>query len=409
MALFFEKYISKGGSSLFFLPHPLFVDKILFYFFYHSITTIMLLAIETSCDDSSVALLDSEGVPIVSLISSQIDLHGKFGGVVPEIASRAHLNNLPLLIRHALNQAGLDFKDIEAIGVTNSPGLVGALLVGVTYAKTLAWLYDIPLIPVDHLEGHLLASFLDHPELDFPYLGLVASGGHTHLYVVRGFGDYILLGKTLDDAVGEAYDKVAKMLGFLYPGGPIVDRIAQETLSPGIPFPIPFKGKKTLNFSYSGLKTAVRNKAMEMGLYVENTMLIDYETFARWPDSERKKGIKNIMAGFQTCIVESISKRFEMALLQTGIKKLVLTGGVASNSALRQQLSELAAKKHASFYYPNAEHCTDNAAMIGYVAWKFLQEGLSAKVQMNLDVSSRSRLTLMDEVPFEDIAQIQTS
>ena len=364
----------------------------------------MLLAIETSCDESSVALIDKQGIPVAGEVSSQIDLHEKFGGVVPEIASRAHLTNLPITIRSVMEEAKVTFKDLEAIGVTRSPGLVGALLVGVTYAKTLAWLYDLPLIPVDHLEGHLLAPFLDHPDLEFPFLGLVASGGHTHLYAVRGFKDYSLLGKTLDDAVGEAFDKVAKMLGFQYPGGPIVDRIAAQYPSSPVSFPIPFKGKKTLNFSYSGMKTAVRNKALECGVYIKNQVLLDYEAFVSMPESDNKTQIGNIMSGFQTAVIKSITTRIEEALKLTGLKRVVLTGGVAANRGLQEKMRYLAGERGFSFYSPRLEYCTDNAAMIGYVAWKSWKEGLfSDKNRLNLDVSSQSHLTQMEPIPIEQI------
>jgi len=335
----------------------------------------MILAIETSCDDSAVALMDLEGNVIANEISSQISLHERFGGIVPEIASRQHLMTLPLLLRQTLEKHNLTINDLAAIAVTAHPGLIGSLLVGITYAKSLSWLAGIPLIPVDHLEGHLLAPFLDHKELSFPYLGLIASGGHTHLIRANALGDYELLGKTIDDAAGEAYDKVAKMLGFQYPGGPIIDQIGKDFKNPSIEFPIPLIGKKTLNFSFSGLKTAVRNQALAQGVYVEKQKLISYEEFKAQPEDERKLKVMNIAASFQKIMEKIILRRFKEALRQTGLQQMVITGGVASNQGLRTQLHQLAKKHRVRFYHPESINCTDNAAMIAYVALQYFKQG----------------------------------
>ncbi|MBU2515343.1 tRNA (adenosine(37)-N6)-threonylcarbamoyltransferase complex transferase subunit TsaD [bacterium] len=331
----------------------------------------MILAIETSCDDSAVALLDMQGNVLTSQISSQTELHEKYGGIVPELASRKHLTTLPLLIRYVLGEFDIRLQDLQAVAVTYAPGLIGSLLVGVSYAKSLAWLAGVPLIPVDHLEGHLLAPFLDHKDLRFPYMGLIASGGHTHLVIANGLNDYKLIGKTIDDAAGEAYDKVAKMLGFQYPGGPIIEKLAGECEKPTIEFPIPLKGKKTLNFSFSGLKTAVRNKAIEGDLYVEKKELISYDDFAKWPESDKKDRVRDIAASFQQVVVKIIVQRFEKALKQYPMKDIVLTGGVASNTGIREGLQALAQKRQKRFFFPDSKNCTDNAAMIGYTALQY--------------------------------------
>lgn len=351
----------------------------------------MILAIETSCDDSAVALIGMDGKIISNEISSQVPLHERYGGVVPEIASRKHLTSLPLLIRYTLETHNLSLKDLTAVAVTSSPGLVGSLLVGVSYAKTLSWIAGVPLIPVDHLEGHMLAPFLDHDKISFPYLALIASGGHTHLIHAKKLGDYKLLGKTIDDASGEAYDKVAKMLGFQYPGGPIIDKLANDFSEPTIEFPIPLQGKKTLNFSFSGLKTAVRNVAIEQGVYVEKQRLIGYDEFMAWPDSEKKKKIMNIAASFQKIMVTIISKRFQQAFKETGLQQMAVTGGVACNSGIRAGLTDLARRHRKDFFYPSGKNCTDNAAMIGYTALQYLKEGkIDFHNDLRLNASSKS-------------------
>ncbi|MCG8339279.1 MAG: tRNA (adenosine(37)-N6)-threonylcarbamoyltransferase complex transferase subunit TsaD [Proteobacteria bacterium] len=356
----------------------------------------MLLSIETSCDDSAVALLDMEGNVITSQISSQTALHERYGGIVPEIASRKHLTTLPLLLRHVFQESSVKLTDLQGIAVTYAPGLIGSLLVGVSYAKTLAWIAKAPLIPVDHLEGHLLAPFLDHKKLRFPYLGLIASGGHTHLVVANGLGDYTLLGKTMDDAAGEAYDKVAKMLGFQYPGGPIIEQLAAGCSNPSIEFPVPLKGKKNLDFSFSGLKTAVRNEALARNLYVEKRRLISYEEFSNRPESIEKAMVCDIAASFQLTVEKTISGRIEKALKKTDLKQFVLTGGVAANQGIRKSLVKLAQKKKKQFFYPELEHCTDNAAMIGYTALQYLKAGhIENNGLLRLNASSKSPIGLM--------------
>ncbi|MDH3382293.1 MAG: tRNA (adenosine(37)-N6)-threonylcarbamoyltransferase complex transferase subunit TsaD, partial [Flavobacteriaceae bacterium] len=323
--------------------------------------------------------------------------HEKYGGVVPEIASRQHLTTLPLMVKELFKSTGINNNDLSAIAVTNRPGLIGSLLVGASYAKSLAWLLGIDLIGIDHLEGHLLAPFLDHADLTFPYLALIASGGHTHLFIAKAFGDYELIGRTMDDAAGEAYDKIAKMLGFKYPGGPVIDKIALDYKNPDIEFPIPLRGKKTLDFSFSGLKTAVLKEATKRNCYFKNQILIDYQDFLKSPQSNKKEDIKNIAASFQKCMEEIISQKIQTALKLTDLKKIVITGGVASNVGIRKKLEKTAFKFKAKLYYPDKKHCTDNAAMIGYTAYCHLKNNHDkASFKKNLMVESKSSLAQMD-------------
>jgi len=357
----------------------------------------MILAIETSCDDSAVALLDPDGKVIFSQISSQTELHKKYGGIVPELASRKHLTTLPLLLRTVMESHGLDLKDLRAIAVTYAPGLIGSLLVGVNYAKTLAWMLDIPIMPVDHLEGHLLAPFLDNKEIHFPYLALIASGGHTHLIHAKKLGEYQLLGKTLDDAAGEAYDKVAKMLGFQYPGGPIIEQLAACCPEPTIMFPVPLKGKKTLNFSFSGLKTAVRNEAIRKGVFVEKQRLISFEEYLTISDEDRKQKIADIAASFQKIMTIIITRRMDEALKKTKLNQMAVTGGVASNTGIRASLKRLGEKRGVRFFFPETGNCTDNAAMIGYAAVQHMNAGnLRDDKLFKLNAASKSPIGLMD-------------
>ena len=356
-------------------------------------TPFMILGIETSCDDSAVAILDMDGTVIANKISSQSDLHKRYGGVVPELASRRHLTTLPLLLRFVFDRYRIDSGDLKAIAVTYAPGLIGSLLVGVNYAKSLAWVYDCPLIPVDHLEGHLLSPFLDNAELRFPYLGLIASGGHTHLIAAYDFCNYRLLGKTVDDAAGEAFDKVAKMLGFQYPGGPIVDRISERFPTPATEFPIPLKGRNTLNFSFSGLKTAVRNEALKQGVYSVKRKLIGLEQFDELPESEHKRRVGDIVASFQRVVCKIFEERIEKALQKTDLHNFAITGGVAANSGLRRSLQKLAERRGGRFFCPQPVNCTDNAAMIAYTGLKYYKRGEVAKdADLNLNASSVSPL-----------------
>ena len=301
-----------------------------------------ILGIETSCDETSAAVL-SDGRDILSnVIASQTDLHAKFGGIVPEIASRKHVEVLNAVIQEALDGAGVGFSDLNAVAVTNRPGLVGALLVGVSAAKAISAALSIPLVGVHHLEGHIYANFLANPEFGFPFVCLVVSGGHTDLIVVKGHGDYEILGRTRDDAAGEAFDKSARVLGLGYPGGPIIDQLAQKGNPTAVKFPRS-KLDDTLDFSFSGIKTAVIRFFREKG-------------------SEFK--IEDIAASFQAAVVDMLINTTLAAIERTGIRRLALAGGVAANSGLQTRMREVASERGLELSCPPPILCTDNAAMI---------------------------------------------
>lgn len=306
----------------------------------------LTLGIETSCDETAAAVLE-DGVNLRSnVIASQHDIHSKYGGIVPELAGRSHIDKIHFIIREALQQAEVSLDEIDLIAVTQGPGLVGSLLVGLNTAKGLAYATQKPMIGVNHLEGHLLAIFLQEP-VEFPFVGLIVSGGHTDLYRVNGFGDYQLLGRSRDDAAGESFDKVAKMLGWGYPGGPIVEARAREGDANAYAFPRAWLEKGSLDFSFSGLKTAVRTAIAKRG-------------------GSNGKGLSDadIAAGFQDAVVEVLITKALTACEQQGLKRLVLTGGVAANGYLRQRLREAAQPRNITCHVPKPILCTDNAAMI---------------------------------------------
>ncbi len=312
---------------------------------------IITLAIETSCDETSAALVAGGRDVLSNVISSQIEIHKVFGGVVPEIASRHHLDNINHVYKRAMEEAGLTLKDVDIIGVTCGPGLVGALLIGIATAKAFAYAGAKPLIGVHHIQGHISANYIEHRELEPPFLSLVVSGGHTHLIHVKDYNEFEILGRTRDDAAGEAFDKVARVLGLGYPGGPKIDKIAKE----GNPHSVEFKRvmleKDSLDFSFSGLKTGVLN-------YLNTQKLKGRETVAA-----------DVAAAFQLAVVEVLVAKAMKALSITGEDKLVLAGGVAANSLLRTMLSDACEKAGTALYCPSPLLCTDNAAMIGTAAY----------------------------------------
>ena len=307
----------------------------------------LTLAIESSCDETSCAILRGGRTILSNIISTQIPVHQKFGGVVPEIASRKHIVNIMPVIDEALKKADVQLADIDQVAVTYGPGLVGALLVGVSAAKALAFSLDVPLIAVNHLEGHIFANFLSTPDLEPPFVALVVSGGHTSLVHVKGYNRFSLLGETRDDAAGEAFDKVARVMGLPYPGGPQIDRLAKDGDPLAIDFPRALSQKGNYDFSFSGLKSAVLNYLNTMKLKGQDVNKAD------------------VAASFQTAVIEVLVYKALAALEQTGLKKLVLAGGVAANSALETRLRQVAAEQGIEFYYPSPVLCTDNAAMIG--------------------------------------------
>ncbi len=324
-----------------------------------------MLGLETSCDETSAAVI-ADGRRILSnVISSQIPVHQKYGGVVPELASRRHVENVVPVIDHALAEAGVRLADIDAVGVTHGPGLVGALLVGVAAAKALSFAAGVPLIGVHHLEGHMFAALLTHSDLEPPFVSLVVSGGHTSLVHVRDYSSFRLLGQTRDDAAGEAFDKVARLLGLPYPGGPHVEALA-ATGDPGaIRFPRSFTSEGSFEFSFSGLKSAVIN-------YLHTA-------------SQRREPVNaaNVAASFQFAVVDVLAQKALQAVHQCQCPKLVLAGGVAANGALRNELQARCDSQNIRFYYPDIVLCTDNAAMIGCRAHYQWQAGDIADLSLN--------------------------
>lgn len=318
----------------------------------------LTLAIESSCDETSVAVVADGRNVMSNIISSQIDIHTAFGGVVPEIASRHHLQNMNTVVDQSLEEAGVTLDDIDLIGVTYGPGLVGALLMGVATAKAIAFAKGIPLVGVNHMHGHISANFIEHKELEPPFMSLVVSGGHTNIVEMSDYGVCKVLGGTRDDAVGEAYDKVARVIGLGYPGGPKIDRVAKEGNPEAIQFKRVYLEKGSKDFSFSGLKTAVLN----------------------YLNTERQAGreinVPDVAASFQEAVIEVIVHKTMEAVTEAKQDKLVLAGGVAANSRLRAELSHACEKAGVKLYVPSPVLCTDNAAMIGCAAYyKYKAQG----------------------------------
>ena len=326
----------------------------------------LILAFESSCDETAVAVIRGREI-LANEIDSQIEIHKRFGGVVPEIASRNHILAIDSLVEIALEKAGCTLNDIDVIAVTYGAGLLGALLVGVSYAKSLAYALNKPLVAVDHIKGHVCANFLAYPDLKFPFLCLLASGGHTEVLDVRSYSDMRILGQTADDAAGEAFDKVARVIGLPYPGGPQIERAAKEGKD-CIPLPRPFKGEKTYNFSYSGIKTAVIN----------------------YTHTCAQKGIEinkaDVAASFQSRAVGMLIENAVRAAREKGEGTIVIAGGVAANTALREGMEKAARKHGISVLLPPKYLCTDNAAMIGEAAFFAIKEGIPA-ARMDLDAN----------------------
>ena len=353
----------------------------------------MILSIETSCDDSCVALIDTKSGDIVAnLISSQIDIHKKYGGVVPELAGRGHLNRLPLLVRDCLEEFQIKKETIDFIAVTKQPGLIGSLLIGVNFAKAMAWSLDIPVIGIDHLEGHINSCFIENNKLQFPFVTLVVSGGHTHFFLAEALGQYQLLGKTIDDAAGEAYDKVAKLLGFHYPGGKIIDQLAQNYSGDYFELPFPLEHKNNFDLSFSGLKTAVLRIAEQYDLVDETTQLISLDAFLKTENTQKKNDKIKLAASFQKRVEQIFEKRFSAVLEKTRVKQFTICGGVAANQGIRTILAKLAKNKAVEFYYPSIPLCTDNAAMIGYTAWLYGKPKPKLAFDYQLSPISKSHL-----------------
>ncbi len=328
----------------------------------------LLLSIETSCDETAAAVVQGGRDIISSVISSQIAIHAAYGGVVPEIASRAHLQSIAPVITQALQEAGIGMEALEGVAATRGPGLSGALLVGFSVAKAIAVARKIPFVGVHHIEGHLFAPFLER-EVDFPFLALVVSGGHTHLYHVEGFGRYTTLGRTIDDAAGEAYDKCAKIMGMPYPGGHLIDRMAQNGNPDAIRLPRPLLRDGSLNFSFSGLKTAV------------------LQHITKNPVSIPGQAADDLCASFQEAVCHVLAAKTEAAIRQTGATRLVIAGGVACNSGLRLRMAELCTRLDVELSIPQPSLCGDNAAMLAVPGDYYLSHGFASPLSLDVTAS----------------------
>ena len=312
---------------------------------------IVILGIESSCDETAASVVRNGREVLSNVISSQIALHTLYGGVVPEIASRKHIEKINVVIEEALAEAHMTLDDIDAIGVTYGPGLVGALLVGVSEAKAIAYAKNLPLIGVHHIEGHISANYIENKDLEPPFACLVVTGGHTHLVIVKDYGKYEIVGRTRDDAAGEAFDKVARAIGLGYPGGPKIDKVSKEGNPNAIAFPRAKVADSAYDFSFSGLKSAVLNYLN--GCKMKNIPIVQAD----------------VAASFQKAVVDVLVEHAMHAMEEYGFKKFAIAGGVASNSALRSAMEEACKKRGVAFYHPSPILCTDNAAMIGAAAY----------------------------------------
>lgn len=336
-----------------------------------------ILGIETSCDETGVAIYDEEKGLIANQLHTQIALHADYGGVVPELASRDHIRKLAPLLQAALQEAHLTAKDIDGVAYTSGPGLVGALLVGSTVARSLAYAWNVPAIGVHHMEGHLLAPMLEENPPNFPFVALLVSGGHTQLVRVDGVGRYELLGESIDDAAGEAFDKTAKLLGLDYPGGAALARLALNGTPNRFAFPRPMTDRPGLDFSFSGLKTFAANTLHQV-MQEEGEL------------TEQSKA--DIAYAFQEAVVDTLAIKCKRALKQTGLKRLVIAGGVSANKQLRQTLAELMQQLGGEVFYPQPQFCTDNGAMIAYAGFLRLKQGQ----QQDLAIEVRPRWAMTE-------------
>lgn len=326
---------------------------------------VLVLAIETSCDETAASVVKNGREVLSNIIYTQIALHTRYGGVVPEIASRKHIEKINQVTEQALEQAGVTLKDITAIAVTYGPGLVGALLVGVSAAKAVSFAAGIPLVGVHHISGHISANYIEHKDLEPPFVCLVASGGHSHLVLVKDYGEYEIIGRTRDDAAGEAFDKVARAIGLGYPGGPKIDKIAREGNPCAIPFPRARVAENEYDFSFSGLKSAVLN-------YL-NACRMKGETFNQ----------ADVAASFQKAVVDVLVEHSLHAVKEFGYDKFAVAGGVASNSSLREAFERECGMRKIEFYRPSPALCTDNAAMIGVAGYYEYRKGIRHGYDLN--------------------------
>lgn len=327
------------------------------------------LAIETSCDETSIAVIEDGRKILSNIISTQIETHKKFGGVVPEIASRMHVEVISQILKNALEDANIGLNDIDFISVTEGPGLVGALLVGMSFAKALSYSLDIPLIGVNHIKGHICANYISHKNLEPPFIALVISGGHTYLVDVTGYDEYKVIGRTRDDAVGEAFDKVARALGLPYPGGPRIDKLSKVGNPEAINFPRVYLEGNSYDFSFSGLKTAVLNYLNQMKQ--KNETII----------------IEDVAASFQMAVIDVLSEKTFRLLNETKRNKLAIAGGVAANSGIRDIFTKKALEKGIELFIPDMNLCTDNAAMIGSAGYYSYISGKKSTLGLKVDAN----------------------
>jgi N6-L-threonylcarbamoyladenine synthase len=337
----------------------------------------LVLGIETSCDETAAALVRDGREILSSVISSQVPIHKRFGGVVPELASREHLDKIVPVVNEAFERAGATARDVDGLAVTAGPGLVGSLLVGVSYAKAMAYALNKPFVGVNHIEGHIYSVAFENPPIEYPAEALIVSGGHTNIFFIPEPGKYKVLSRTRDDAAGEAFDKVAKMLGLGYPGGPIIERLAREGDPHAVSFSLPRMGDGLPDFSFSGLKTAVSKLVRESGLRpVEN-------------GGEPSQEIKDLAASFQHTVVQSLVKTMERVAEENYPRTLIIAGGVACNGKLREVARETAARLELPVYFPSPHLSTDNAAMIAAAGTVKLQAGHHDALDLNADVTLR--------------------
>ena len=326
---------------------------------------ILILAIESSCDETAASVVKNGRTVLSNIISSQIELHKLYGGVVPEIASRKHIEKINQVIEEALREAKVTLDDLDAIAVTYGPGLVGALLVGVAEAKAISYAKHIPLVGVHHIEGHISANYIENPDLEPPFLCLVVSGGHTHLVMVKDYGTYEIIGRTRDDAAGEAFDKVARAIGLGYPGGPKIDRLAREGRSDAIAFPRAHIEENPYDFSFSGLKSSVLNYLN--GCRMKGEPIVEAD----------------IAASFQKAVIDVLVEHAMMAVKEFRVTKFAIAGGVASNSSLRKAMEDACRENKVKFYHPSPIFCTDNAAMIGVAGYYEYKNGTRHGLDFN--------------------------